>query len=102
MEPDLTLWQKRALSEHTGKTILDFYSGRPPLWCDVGTKTRTELYSLVMDRLRKEDCGDVADVLEGARDFAIRKIHQRFKSLREKKRRAYQRRENRKAAVRPE
>ncbi len=93
MEPVLTQWQKKALSEHLGNTILAFYGGSPPLWAEVGTGTQTKLCSLVIERLREKDCSDVADALEGAKDFAIRKIHQRFKSLREKKKREDQRRE---------
>lgn len=93
MDPALNTWQKKALSEHAGKTILDFYDGSPPLWADVGTETQAKLCSLVIERLREGDCGDVADALAGARDFAIRKIHQRFKTLREKKRREDLRRE---------
>ena len=87
MDPALNIWQKKALSEHAGKTILDFYNGSPPLWADVGTETQAKLYSLVIERLREGDYSDVADALAGARDFIIRKIHQRFKTLREKKRR---------------
>lgn len=93
MAPALNPWQKKALSEHVGKTILDFYNGSPPLWAEVGTDIQAKLCSLVIERLREGDCGDVADVLEGAKDFATRKIHQRFKSLREKKRREDQQRE---------
>ena len=93
MDPTLDTWQKKALSECIGEIILDFYSGDPPLWAQVKTDDLAILRSSVVQRLRDKGSNDVADVLEGAKDSTTRAIHQRFKSLREKKRRDDQKRE---------
>lgn len=93
MEATLDTWQKKALSECIGEIILEFYSSNPPLWGKVTTDDLVTLRSMVIERLRTKGSNDVADALEGAKDFTTRKIHQRFKSLREKKRRENRKRE---------
>ena len=80
--------QKRALSEHVGVVILQYYNDDPPPWFQIDTQTQTELWSLMIDRLRDKACGDVAEILSfNAKEFAVRVIQQRLKSLREKKKR---------------
>lgn len=80
--------QKKALSEHAGVVILEYYNGDPPPWSHIGTQTQAELRALVIDRLHDKACGDVAEILSSnASEYAIRAIQQRFKSLREKKKR---------------
>lgn len=90
MDPVLDTWQRKALSECVGQTILDFYDGDPPLWAKVTTDDLVALRPLVIDRLRQKKSNDVADIVDGAKDFMTRALHQRFKSLREKKRREAQ------------
>ncbi|KAL9013403.1 MAG: hypothetical protein Q9173_001899 [Seirophora scorigena] len=98
MDPTLDTWQKKALSECVGEIILEFYSGDPPLWAQVKTDDLAVLRSSVVQRLRCKGSNDVADALESAKDSTTRAIHQRFKSLREKKRRELQKREAEKQA----
>lgn len=93
MDPDLDRWQRKALSECLGEIILEYYDQNPPPWKQVGTDTLVKLRSLAIERLRKKECNDVADTLEGAKDFTIKALHQRFKSLQDKQRRENQRRE---------
>lgn len=88
MASSLNVRQKKALSEHAGVVILEYYNGDPPPWSQIGTQTQAELRALVIDRLHNKACGDVAEILNSnALEFAIRAIQQRFKSLREKKKR---------------
>ncbi len=83
----LDKWQKKALSECIGETILNFYSSDPPLWADVKTDDVAELRSLVIERLRAKKSNDIANALKDDKEHLTQAIHQRFKSLREKKRR---------------
>lgn len=99
MDPVLDYWQRKALSECTGETILEFFHDDPPPWTQVGTDILEKLRSLVVERLRKKNCNDVANALEGAKEFTTKALHQRFKSLREKRRREQQRREAEKQAA---
>lgn len=72
---------------HVGDVILEFYNGEPPSWNTVGTVTQAELRRLVIERLKKKDCGDVADILEASPlDTAVAVFRKRFKTLQEKKR----------------
>lgn len=88
MNSSLNARQRKALSEHAGVVILEFYHDDPPSWSQIGTQTQMELRTLVIDRLRDKACGDVAEILDSsAKEFAVRAIQQRFKSLREKKKR---------------
>lgn len=86
MASSLNARQKKALSEHAGVVILDYYDGDPPSWSQIGTQTQSELRTLVIDRLHDKACGDVAEILNSnIKEFAVRAKQQRFKSLREKK-----------------
>lgn len=86
--------QKKVLSEHAGVVILEYYDGDPPPWSQIGTQIQSELRTLVIARLNATACGDVAEVLESNdEEFAVRAIQQRFKSLREKKKRDDRKRE---------
>ena len=94
MASSLNARQKRALSEYAGVVILDSYDGDPPPWSQIGTKTQSELRSLVIDRPHDKACRDVAETLNSnTKEFAVRAIQQRFKSLREKKKRDDRRKE---------
>lgn len=75
------------MSEHAGKVINEHYDDQPPQWTTVGTETQEKLRSLLAQRLRDHQCGDVADFLDGNPRDSTRAIRQRFKSLREKRRR---------------
>lgn len=80
--------QRKALSDHAGVVIFDYYNGNPPPWSQIGTKTHLELRTRVIDRLHEKACGDVADILNSnAKELAVRAIQQRFKTLREKRKR---------------
>ena len=94
VEDSLNKWQRKALSEHAGVVILDYYHGTTPQWNTVGTETQGKLRDLLGQRLREKECGDVATFLEQRPQETTRAIQQRFKSLREK-----QRREEKKTSV---
>ena len=83
----LDRWQRKALSEHAGAVILEYYHDQPPLWAKVGTETQATLRGLLVQRLKDNDCGDVALYLAERPQDTTRAIQQRFKSLREKERR---------------
>ncbi len=93
MEESLDRWQRKALSEHAGNVILEYYQGHPPQWTAVGTETQGKLRSMLAQRLREKECGDVAEFLDENPKDTTRAIQQRFKSLREKKRREDKKRE---------
>ncbi len=83
----LTKSQERALSKHTGDTILEFYNGKLPYWKDVPGDDRDRLGTMLIDRLWAEKESKIAEVVSKvAKEEAINRVLQRrFKSLREKK-----------------
>ena len=77
--------QKRKISPAAKYVFLAHY-GQPcdiPRWSDIGSLVQVELHDAMIDRLRYTQSGDVADYLMDHREEAMRRLHQRLRSLRE-------------------
>ena len=83
MESNLEKAQRHALSKHTGALLLDLYRGELPLWSAVGASSHERLRSLLIDRLRDQQCGDLADILEQVSlNDTMRVVRRRLSTLR--------------------
>ena len=81
----LDKFQMRKISPAAKHVILTHYGQtcNIPRWSDIGSLIQVELLDAMIDRLRDTQSGDVADYLAGNREEAMRRLHQRLRSLRD-------------------
>lgn len=78
--------QKSKVSLHGGDAISTRFPDDLPMWSSIGTDVKQELLTLLIERLRENQCNDVADYVGSHREEATKALQIRFKSMKDRRR----------------